>query len=69
MTIQPKLPFRLLGVGYNAPTLDHTRVYDAVPATNQPDWQKKGKVFVSFNNDSEEPSILLERGDYDIIEP
>jgi hypothetical protein len=69
MIIQPKDDFRLLGMGYNLPMLDKTRTYDARPATNQPDWEAKGKIFVSFHSLTEEPSILLERGDYEIIEP
>lgn len=69
MIIQPKDDFRLLGMGYNLPTLSKNKHYTARPATNQPDWQEMGKVFVSFDDDSDEPSILLERGDYEIIEP
>ena len=69
MIIQPKDSFRLLGMGYNPPTLSKDKHYTARPATNQPDWQEMGKVFVSFDNDGEEPSILLERGDYEIIKP
>jgi hypothetical protein len=68
MIIQPKLNFALLGTGYDKQRLDNTRTYTARPAINQPDWQEMGKVFVSFDNDDEEPSILLERSDYDIIE-
>jgi hypothetical protein len=66
MTIQPKLDFRLLGTDW---TLDHTQTYKATPATNQPDWQEKGKVFVSFDNNGQEPSILLDRSEYKIITP
>lgn len=69
MIIRPKENFRLLGVGYDSPALDNTRHYEARPATNQPDWQEKGKVFVSFYNDDDEPSILLDSFDYEIIAP
>ena len=69
MTIQPKDDFRLLGMGYNPPTLSKDKHYTARPATNLPEWLKLGKVFVSFYDDGEEPSILLERGDYEIIQP
>ena len=69
MIIRPIDDFRLIGMGYNPPKLSKHKHYTARPATNQPDWQEAGKVFVSFNNDDEEPSILLERGDYEIIEP
>lgn len=68
MIIQPKEDFRLLGMGCNFPKLDKNNHYQARLATNQPDWKEKGKVLVSFFNDSEEPSILLEEGDYNVIE-
>lgn len=68
MIIQPLEDFRLLGTGYSPPTLDKTKHYHAIPATNQPDWEEKGKVFVSFNNDGDEPSMLLEKSDYIVIQ-
>lgn len=36
------------------------KVYDAVPATNQPYWKEKGKIFVD--------KILLERCEYEIVQ-
>jgi hypothetical protein len=68
MKIKPNDDFTSLGLGYNSPKLDKSKVYDAVPATNQPDWEEKGKVFVSFNNDGQEPSMLLDKFDYQVIE-
>jgi hypothetical protein len=68
MIIQPKLNFRQVGLGYNPPTLDSTRHYEAVHATNQPDWEKRGKVFIEFP-DAPGNSILLDSADYTIIEP
>lgn len=67
MKIQPRENFRLLGMGHDTPALDKTRYYEARPATNQPDWQENGKVFVSFADDGCEPFILLDKFDYDII--
>ena len=68
MIIQPHHDFRQVGMGYNPPTLDRTKTYIAIPATNQPDWKEKGKVFVSFADDGEDPSILLEADDYTTIQ-
>jgi len=67
MIIQPIENFKLLGVGYGPPALNKNKHYKARPATNQPDWEQKGKVFVSFYDDQEEPSILLDHFDYVII--
>jgi hypothetical protein len=66
--IKPKLDFRLLGCDFNT-RLNKNKIYTAHPATNQPDWQEKGKVFVSFDDDGQEPSILLDQFDYEIIKP
>jgi len=40
-------------------TLDSSRVYSAIHATNQPDWEKHGLIFVD--------GFLLERGEYEIV--
>ena len=66
--IKPKLDFRLAGCDFNM-RLNKNKTYTAYPATNQPDWQIEGKVFVSFDDDGQEPSILLKRNDYEIIKP
>ena len=63
MKIIPLHDFRLAGVP-NSPALDSTRIYTATPATNQPGHKEKGLVFVSFENDGDEPSILLSSEDY-----
>lgn len=62
MKVKPKLAFRLAGIGYNAPRLDPSRVYDAVPAENQPDYEAKGLVFVEPEPGA--TSILLDKEDY-----
>jgi hypothetical protein len=66
--IRPHDDYRLAGCDYNM-RLDATKTYTATPAENQPEWQEKGKVFVSFNDDDQEPSILLDHFDYKIIKP
>jgi hypothetical protein len=65
MKIRPLLNFHLLGCD-SRHTLDSAKWYDATPATNQPEWQEKGKVFVSFDHPDIDPenAILLESGDY-----
>lgn len=46
-------------------TFHKGRTYRAVPATNQPDWQAKGLVFVSKTlRDGREVELLLSRADY-----
>lgn len=69
MIIQPIENFKSLGMGHELPSLDKNKHYKATKATNQPDWEEKGKVFVSFNNHEKEPTILLDHFDYKIIKP
>jgi len=40
-------------------TLDSNKVYIAAHATNQPDWEKYGLIFVD--------GFLFERGEYEIV--
>ena len=65
MKIQPHLSYRLLGT---ALILHSGKTYEAEHANNQPDWEEKGKIFVK-PNPALEDTMLLERGDYTIIEP
>ena len=58
MRIQPKENYRLLGT-YPVITLDKTKVYDGIIATNQPNYKKKGLVFCG--------DILLNKSEYIII--
>jgi len=44
--------------------LDPDKVYDATIATNQPDYQKRGLVFVDCPNGA--PAMLLNGTEYDI---
>ena len=58
LIVRPKLAYRLV----NFPTgseLDPNKNYEAIWATNQPNWKEKGLIFVE--------DILLETGEYDII--
>ena len=65
MRIKPKLAYR--HANYPASTaLDPSEVYDAVHATNQPDWEAEGKVFVESPGGA--PEMLLSRDEYEIVE-
>ena len=71
MKIRPTFPFHILGAPHNL-RLDPSQVYPAIHATNQPDWQEEGKIFVPFDSTDTEcqgESILLENGEYTLIEP
>jgi len=56
MRVKPKLDYHLTGTSI---TLDSSKVYEAIHATNQPDWEEKEKIFVD--------GVLLEKGEYSII--
>lgn len=58
MTIRPKLTYKLHGTTI---VLDPESVYEATPATNQPNWEARGAVFVN--------EVLLERDDYVVLQP
>jgi len=60
MRIKPKLSFKLLGTSIQ---LDKNEIYDAEPATNQPDWERRGLVFVG-----DAPGFLLGKDDYTVVE-
>ena len=56
MKVRPIADFKLLGTDI---ALDSTKVYEAVLATNQPNWEKRQCVFVK--------GVLLERQDYELM--
>jgi hypothetical protein len=62
MKVRPLEDYWLLGTEFK---LDSTTVYDAIHATNLPDWEAKGKIFVYEDEDG--PSIVLEKGEYEIV--
>lgn len=71
MKIRPLLAFHAVGMPHTL-RLNPSLIYPAIHATNQPDWKAKGKIFVSYDPADtmrEGDSILLENGDYTIIEP
>ncbi len=62
MKIKPKLNYSINGYG----KLNKARTYTAVIATNQPDYKKKGKIFVEPNEDLR-IELLLKKEEYEII--
>ena len=56
MRVRPKDNYHLLGTDIR---LNKDKIYLATWATNQPDWQKDGKIFVN--------EILLNRGEYKFV--
>ena len=68
--------FKLYGQGWS---VDQDLVYDAVPATNQPDWEAQQKVFLLCDWEGKPKSdglgeagdcyaMLLVDGEYEIVE-
>ena len=57
ISIIPKQDFRQMGSTLH---LVAGVAYTAIPATNQPDWEARGKVFVQ----TDDGTMLLENGDY-----
>ncbi len=61
MKIRPTDNWRLVGPDIR---LDKTRIYDAIPATNQPEFEEKKKIFAQ----TPRGSMLLELGEYVIVD-
>ena len=65
MKVRPKESYKVLSteISVTAGT-----VYDAVPATNQPDYEKDGKIFITnAEGDSTVIGLLLVRGEYETV--
>ena len=56
MRVRPKMNFKMMG---SSDTLDNTRAYMAIKATNQPDWEAKGLIWVD--------NFLLSKDEYDVV--
>jgi hypothetical protein len=56
MKIRPLENYKLYGTSIQ---LDKTQVYDAIPASNQPDYLRDGKVFAG--------EVLLVRDEYEVV--
>ena len=66
MKIRPLGNFKQLGTNI---TLDSTLIYDAIPASNQPEYIRAGKVFALIPRFNGDDSFLLVRGEYEEIAP
>ena len=66
MKIRPNADYELLGTDI---VLDKDRVYDAIAATNQPEYEECKKIFViNIPGKNPDDGFLLERGEYEIVE-
>ena len=63
MKARPLHNYKILGTDI---VLDHSKTYDFSHATNQPDWEKKGLIFI-HENDDDSVGVLLETGEYVIV--
>ena len=63
MRVKPKLNYKLLGTDI---VLDNTKIYPAIPASNLPEWEKTGKIFVGDN--VWDCNVMLERDQYTIVD-
>ena len=77
MKVKPNDDWKMDGTGPDYIQLDKTKVYVAIHATNQPDWEEEGKIFVIGLSDGPEDPVstrlagigfLLKKGEYEITE-
>lgn len=65
MRVQPLNDFRMLGTGIH---VSKDKVYDAIHATNQPDWKERGLIFIQgAEGDSTDLGFLLDKTDYMVV--
>lgn len=66
MRVRPRNDFKMLGTQIQ---VSKDKIYDAVPATNQPNWESRGLVFIiNAEGDTTELGFLLDSTDYEVIE-
>jgi len=66
MRVRPLNDFKMLGSGIQ---VSKDKIYDAVHATNQPNWESRGLVFIqNAEGDTTELGFLLDSTDYEAIE-
>ncbi|RZD54491.1 MAG: hypothetical protein CXT67_00310 [Methanobacteriota archaeon] len=66
MRVRPLNDFKMLGSGIQ---VSKDKIYDAVHATNQPNWESRGLVFIqNAEGDTTELGFLLDSTDYEVIE-
>ena len=67
MRVQPLNDFRMLGTQIR---VSKDKVYDAIHATNQPDWEERGLIFIlDAEGDliGEPLGFLLDKTDYEVV--
>ena len=66
MRVRPLNDFKMLGSGIQ---VSKDKIYDAVHATNQPNWESRGLVFIqNAEGDTTELGFLLDSTDYEVVE-
>jgi len=66
MRIRPRNDFKLLGTGIH---VSKDKIYNAFHATNQPNWESRGLVFIiNAEGDTTELGFLLDSTDYEVVE-
>ena len=66
MRVRPLNDFKMLSTRIS---VSKDKVYDAIPATNQPDWKERGLIFIQgAEGDTSDIGFLLDNTDYEVIE-
>ena len=66
MRVRPRNDFKMLGTEIQ---VSKDKIYDAIHATNQPNWESRGLVFIiNAEGDTTELGFLLDSTDYEVIE-
>lgn len=66
MRVRPLNDFKMLG---SRISVSKDKVYDAIPATNQPNWEERGLIFIQgAEGDTSDIGFLLDNTDYEVIE-
>tara|TARA_R100000654_G_scaffold19070_1_gene39262 strand:- start:3301 stop:3501 length:201 start_codon:yes stop_codon:yes gene_type:complete len=66
MRVRPLNDFKMLSARIS---VSKDKVYDAIPATNQPDWEERGLIFIQgAEGDTSDIGFLLDNTDYEVIE-
>ena len=65
MKIKPTQSFKLIG---SQVELIEGNVYDAIPATNQPNYEKNESIFAGDISEHSSNNILLHKGEYEIVD-
>ena len=54
---------------FNVPPIPEGAIVPVIPATNQPDYESKGLVWIDTDDLKDDPyGILLDKTDYEIVE-